>query len=288
MDVASFLRTLLLGLQLGVIFALLVSGLTIIFGLMDVINLAHGSLYMLGAYFGVAILGLTGNFWIALLLAPLLVGVVGVVMEVLTIRPLYGRNPLYHILLTLGLAFILEEVVRIIWGARARDFPTPIEGSIDLVVVSFPTYRIFLLLVGAGVLIGIAIALERTHYGALIQASGHDPEMVQALGIDVRLLYTVVFFIASVLAGLAGMLLGPIRAVQPSMWFTIILLAFAIIIIGGLGSFRGAVVGSLLVGLLIAFGTLVVPGLTDMLVFMLMGVVLILRPSGLMGIEEVH
>jgi branched-subunit amino acid ABC-type transport system permease component len=289
-DLTSLLRTLLLGLQLGMTLALIVSGLTIIFGLMEVINLAHGSLYMLGAYFGVVLLGATGNFWLAVLLAPLLVGFVGVLLEVFTVRPLYGRNPLYHILLTLGLAFIIEEVVEEVWGATALNFPTPpaLGGTVDLVFTTYPSYRLFLLVASGLLLLGISVAFQRTHFGVLLQASGRDPEMVEALGVDVTRLFTVVFFVAAVLAGLAGVLLGPIRAVSPTMWFNIVILAFAIIVIGGLGSFRGGIVGSVLVGLINAFGSLVFPSLTDMLVFVLMAVVLIVRPSGLFGIGEVH
>lgn len=287
---ASLLRTLLLGLQIGMTLALVVSGLTIIFGLMDVINLAHGSLYMLGAYFGVVLFGIVGNFWIAILLAPLLVGIVGVVLEVFTVRPLYGRNPLYHILLTLGLAFIVEEVVKEVWGATALNYPTPqaLQGSIDLGFVTYPSYRLFLIVVSALLVLAIAVAFRTTHFGILMKASGRDPEMVEALGVDVRRFFTIVFFFAAGLAGLAGALLGPIRAVSPSMWFNVVIIAFAVIVIGGLGSFRGGVVGSLLVGLITAFGSLVFPSLTDMLVFLLMAVVLLVRPSGLFGIEEVH
>jgi branched-subunit amino acid ABC-type transport system permease component len=290
MGLASFANTLLLGLQLGMTLALIVSGLTIIFGLMDVINLAHGSLYMLGAYLAVAILGVTGNFWIALIIAPILVGIVGIFLEIFTVRPLYGRDPLYHILLTLGLAYIFEELIKIVWGVTPLNFPSPalLQGSVDLGIVTYPSYRLFLLVFSTVLILAMGAVFKWTHFGILMRASGRDPEMVNALGVNVKRLFTVVFFFAAALAGLAGVLLGPIRAVNPSMWFGVVIIGFAIIVIGGLGSLRGAVIGSILVGLVTAFGSLVASSLTDLLVFVLMAVVLVIRPSGLFGIEEVH
>lgn len=281
----ALLHATILGLQFGMTLALLVTGLTLVFGLMDVINLAHGSLYMLGAYFGVTLVDAGGTFWLALVVAPLAVGVVGLLMEVFALRPLYGREPLYQILVTLGLAFVVEESIKEIWGASAQNFSAPalLGGAVDLAGVTYPRYQAFVLLFTTALVAAIWVGLERTNVGVLLQATAHDPEMVDALGFDVSRVFTGVFAVSAVLAGLAGVLLGPTRAVAPSMWFNVVLIAFAVIVIGGLGSFRGAVVGSLLVGLLTGYAALLVPSHTEMLVFVLMAVVLLVRPAGIFG-----
>lgn len=287
-ELTPVLRATAIGLQVGLILALIVTGLTIIFGLMDVINIAHGSLYMLGAYFGFTLVDATGSFWVALVIAPVLVGLMGLLIEVFTIRPLYGRNPLYQILVTLGIAFIIEELVKVLWGTSAHNFSTPglLAGEVDLIVITYPVYQLFVLVLSAIIVTGIWLGLRRTNFGILMRASAEDSDMVDALGYDVSRLFTVVFVFAAMLAGLAGVLIGPTRAVNPTMWFNVVLIAFAIIVIGGLGSFRGAVVGSLLIGLLTAYTALVVPSYTDMLVFILMGVILLIRPAGLFGTNQ--
>ncbi|PSP78984.1 branched-chain amino acid ABC transporter permease [Halobacteriales archaeon QS_1_68_20] len=281
----ALVRATILGLQFGTTLALLVAGLTLVFGLMDVINLAHGSLYMLGAYFGVTLVDAGGSFWLALVVAPVAVGVVGLLMEVFTLRPLYGREPLYQILVTLGLAFVVEESVKEVWGTSAQNFAAPavLAGSIDIAGVTYSQYQAFVLLFTTVLVAAIWVGLERTNVGVLLQATAHDPEMVDALGFDVSRVFTGVFAVSAVLAGLAGVLLGPARAVTPSMWFNVVLLAFAIIVIGGLGNFRGAIVASLLVGLLTGYAALLVPSYTELLVFALMAVVLLVRPAGIFG-----
>lgn len=284
-SVAGLVQATFLGLQIGMTLILIVAGLTLIFGMMDVINVAHGSLYMLGAYFGLSLVNVTGSFWLAVLVAPLLVGLVGVVIEVFTIRPLHGRNPLYHILLTFGLLIIIEEGVRVFWGSHVYNITTPevVDGTIRVGFVSYPEYRAFLFVASTVVVLALWLALSRTDFGILMKASAHDAEMVSALGVDVSRVFTVVFAAGAALAGLAGVLLGAQRGFDPTAGVAVIIEAFAVVVIGGLGSFRGAVVGALLVGLLESYLALVSPALAELSVFVLMALVLLVRPSGLYG-----
>lgn len=286
--IESLLRATLLGLQLGMTLALIAAGLTLIFGMMDVINFAHGALYMLGAYIGLVIADLFGSFWLALLLAPLVVGIIGAGIEIFSLRPLYGRNPLYHILLTFGLAIMAQGIIVQIWGARSRRIPAPelLSGSVSIGPVTYPVYWLFVLAFST-VLIGmIWIAIERSDLGILMRASAHDTEMVDALGVDVKKVFTAVFIFGAVLAAIAGVLLGASRSVHPGMGFGVIIEAFVIVVIGGLGSFKGAIYAALLIGLVIAYGALIAPALTDLFIFTLMAAVLIIKPSGLFGATE--
>jgi branched-subunit amino acid ABC-type transport system permease component len=288
-DVGTLLKTLLFGLQLGMTLVLITVGLTLIFGMMDVINIAHGSLYMLGAYFGLTVVGVTGNFWLALVVAPLVVAIVGALMEVFTIRPLYGRDPLYHILLTFGIALIVQGFVEDTWGGRVKSITEPavLSGIFDFGIMTFPKFRLFIAVLSTIVVVAIWLLFARTNSGIIMRAAGHDSEMVDALGIDVSRVFTGVFVFGAFLAGLAGVLLGTARAVDPAMGTDIIIQAFAIVVIGGLGSFVGAVVGALAVGVLNAFGSLYLSTLVDLLVFVLMAGVLMVKPSGLFGSSEV-
>lgn len=282
---ATLVQATFIGLQIGMTLILIAAGLTLIFGMMDVINVAHGSLYMLGAYFGLTLVHVTGNFWLAVVVAPVLVGAVGVVIEVFTVRPLQGRNPLYHILLTFGLLIIIEEFVGVIWGAQVQNIRTPsaVDGTLVVGPIAYPEYRAFLLVASTVVVAAIWLALSRTDFGILMTASAHDAEMVSALGVDVSRVFTVVFAAGAALAGLAGVLLGAQLGFQPTTGVAVIIEAFAVVVIGGLGSFRGAVVGALLVGLLEAYLALLTPALADLSVFVLMALVLLVRPSGLFG-----
>ena len=286
MSFASLLETTLLGVQTGMTLILIASGLTLVFGLMDVANLAHGSFVMLGAYFGFAIVtsGL-GNFWLALVAVPIALGAIAFGVERLTIRPLYEEDPLNTLLVTLGLAIIVQEAVSLVWGSHPKsiDVPAVISGSTDLGLFTYPTFRLFLLVCSLLIVLGIWYVLSRSDFGIIMRASEHDPEMVEALGRDVWAIYTVVFVVGAMLAGFGGVLLGGARAIDPGMGLAIIIQAFAIIVIGGLGSFRGAVIGSLVIGLLTVFGALYFPAFAEMMTFVLMGIVLIVKPSGLFG-----
>ncbi|WP_247004192.1 branched-chain amino acid ABC transporter permease [Halosolutus gelatinilyticus] len=286
--VETILRATLLGLQLGVTLALIAAGLTLIFGMLDVINFAHGALYMLGAYFGAVIAAELGSFWLALVLAPLFVGVVGAAIEVLSLRPLYGRNPLYHILLTFGFAIMIQGTVLQVWGGQARRIARPdlLTGSVAIGSLNYPLYRLFVLVVGTILIVAIWLAIERSNFGILMRASAHDTEMVNALGIDVSKVFTGVFVFGAVLAGLAGVLLAVSRSVNPGMGMGIIIEAFVIVVIGGLGSFRGAVYTALLIGLVTSYGALIAPTLTELFLFGLMAVVLMIKPNGFFGTTE--
>lgn len=282
---ATLIQATFLGLQIGMTLILIAAGLTLIFGMMDVINVAHGSLFMLGAYFGLSLVNLTGNFWLSVIVVPGLVGFVGVVIEILTIRPLQGRNPLYHILLTFGLLIMIEELVNLVWGGQVQNITTPalVDGTLVVGPISYPEYRAFLLVASAVVVAIIWVALAYSDFGILMQASAHDAEMVSALGVDVSRIFTVVFAAGAALAGLAGVLVGAQQGFDPTTGVAVIIKAFAVVVIGGLGSFRGAVVGALLVGLLESYLAIFASPISELSVFVLMAAVLLVRPSGLFG-----
>ncbi len=273
------------GLVLGMIFVLLAIGLSLIFGLLTVVNFAHGSLYMLGAYFGVFMFGFTKNFWISLVVAPLLVGTLGLLIERFHIRRLYNRSPDDPLLLTFGLSLIIVEAVRMIWGkiGLTLDPPKALAGAVNLGFMYFPGYRIFVIGITIAVLIAIWLFLERTNVGLIIRAGSRDPLMVRALGIDLSRIWLLVFGIGTALAGLAGILAGPMRGVYAEMGVTMVIESFVVIVVGGMGSLVGAVVAGLLMGQVVGLTTFFAPALSEIMVFVAMAVVLLVRPSGLFG-----
>ena len=273
------------GLVLGMIFVLLAIGLSLIFGLLTVVNFAHGSLYMLGAYFGVFVFGVTGNFWLSLIIAPLMVGTVGLLIERFLIRRLYGRSPDDPLLLTFGLSLIIVEGVRIIWGkiGLTIDPPKALGTAVNLGFMNFPAYRLFVIAVTVAVLVAIWLFLERTNVGLIIRAGSRDPLMVRALGIDLSRIWLLVFGIGTGLAGLAGILAGPMRGVYAEMGVTMVIESFVVIVVGGMGSLVGAVVAGLLMGQVVGLTTYFAPALAEIMVFIAMAVVLLVRPSGLFG-----
>jgi branched-chain amino acid transport system permease protein len=273
------------GLVLGMIYVLLAVGLSLIFGLMTVVNFAHGALYMLGAYFGVLLLGYTKSFWVALIVAPLMVGALGLLIERFLIRRLYGRSPDDPLLLTFGLSLILVEGVKVFWGkiGLTLDPPRALAGAVDLGFMTFPAYRLFLVAVIVAVLIALYFFLERTNIGLIIRAGSRDPLMVRALGIDLGRVWLLVFGLGTALAGLAGILAGPMRGAYAEMGVTMVIESFVVIVVGGMGSLLGAVVAGLLIGQVVGLTTLFVPKLAEIMVFMVMAVVLLVRPSGLFG-----
>ena len=273
------------GLVLGMIFVLLAIGLSLIFGLLTVVNFAHGSLYMLGAYFGVFVFGVTRNFWLSLIVAPLMVGTVGLLIERFLIRRLYGRSPDDPLLLTFGLSLIIVEGVRIIWGkiGLTIDPPKALATAVNLGFMNFPAYRLFVIAVTVAVLVAIWLFLERTNVGLIIRAGSRDPLMVRALGIDLSRIWLLVFGIGTGLAGLAGILAGPMRGVYAEMGVTMVIESFVVIVVGGMGSLVGAVVAGLLMGQVVGLTTYFAPALAEIMVFVAMAVVLLVRPSGLFG-----
>ena len=284
-ELSTLLAQVFTGLVLGMIYVLLAIGLSLIFGLMTVVNFAHGALFMLGAYFGVFVLTYTKNFWIALIVAPLMVGALGLLMERFLIRRLYGRSPDDPLLLTFGLSLILVEGVKLVWGkiGLTLDPPRALAGAVNLGFMSFPAYRIFLIGVTVAVLIGLYFFLGRTNIGLIIRAGSRDPLMVRALGIDLGRVWLVVFGIGTALAGLAGILAGPMRGAYAEMGVTMVIESFVVIVVGGMGSLLGAVVAGLLIGQVVGLTTLFIPKAAEIMVFVVMAVVLLVRPSGLFG-----
>ncbi len=284
-EFSTLLAQVFTGLVLGMIYVLLAIGLSLIFGLMTVVNFAHGALYMLGAYFGVFLLGYTRSFWVALIVAPLMVGALGLLIERFLIRRLYGRSPDDPLLLTFGLSLILVEGVKVFWGkiGLTLDPPRALAGAVDLGFMTFPAYRLFLVAVIVAVLIALYFFLERTNIGLIIRAGSRDPLMVRALGIDLGRVWLLVFGLGTALAGLAGILAGPMRGAYAEMGVTMVIESFVVIVVGGMGSLLGAVVAGLLIGQVVGLTTLFVPKLAEIMVFMVMAVVLLVRPSGLFG-----
>ena len=286
--VAVLLPQLLHGLVFGAALGLLALGLTVIFGLLGVMNFAHGELFMMGAYAGVAVIGLTGSFWIALLAAPLIVGVIGAVTEAATLRPLYRREPLYGLILTFGLALVFREGIRQIFGGDMRRILPPFTGSTPLLGMTYPNYRLFLLAASSVVLLTIWLFFTKTRAGIIVRAAVQDAEMLDGLGVDVRRVFTLTFAGSAALAALAGMLLAPVFTVYPYMGAEMILLAFIVVILGGMGSMGGSVVAAFAIGVAQAlFSLWMNPQRVAIAIFGIMLVVLIVRPRGFFGREGV-
>jgi len=269
------------------LYILVALGLNIILGLMGVINFSHGAFFMLGAYVMYTLSPRLG-FWPAIPVAALLVGLLGMAFESTLIRPLYRRLPEYTLLLTFGTALIFTEVVRRIWGDDAVRVSTPayMPDSISLGSVQFPFYRDFLLVIITIVILAVVwLLLNKTNIGIIIRAGTRDAEMVKILGINMPLMFTFVFGIGSFMAGLAGALAAPIYAVQPQLASQWIVLTFVIVIVGGIGSFWGAIVGGLLIGIVSSLVALIWAPAVDLSGFLIMGIILLIRPRGLFGVE---
>ena len=288
MTAEAFATQLLNGLTIGAILMLIAMGLTLIFGLMGVVNFAHGSLYMLGAYLGLEVVNATGQFWLALIAAPVGVGVFGYLLERTAIRSLYGRDPLLHVLLTFGVAVVVSEIVEIIWGPRIQPLapPAALSGSVEFLGIQYPSYRLAVLLVAAGVAGAVWVVLRRTNIGLIIRSGTYDHEMVEALGINIRRAFTGVFVAGAMLAALSGVLIAPMRSVHPEMGSEVIVLAFIAVIIGGLGSVGGAICGALLIGVAEVLGALVIPGMARATIYAIVILVLLAKPTGLFGTQQ--
>ena len=286
--VAALLPQLLHGVVFGAALGLLALGLTVIFGLLGVMNFAHGELYMLGAYAGIVVIGATQSFWVALLVAPLLVGIVAALTEVATLRPIYRREPLYGLILTFGLALVFREGARQIWGGDMRRIMEPISGSTPLLGMTYPKYRLFLLVTASLLLLAIWLFFTRTRAGVLVRAAVQDAEMLDGLGVNVPRVFTLTFAGSAALAALAGLLLAPVFTVYPQMGVEMILLAFIVVILGGMGSMGGSVVAAFVIGILQSLLTLWMnPQRVAIAIFGIMILVLIVRPRGFFGREGV-
>jgi branched-chain amino acid transport system permease protein len=282
---AALAAQIFTGLVLGGILVLLAIGLSLIFGLMTVVNFSHGALYMLGAYVAFTILSVTKSFWVSLVLAPLVVGALGLLIQRFLIRRLYGRSPDDPLLLTFGLSLVIVESVKVVWGkvGLTVDPPRDLAGAVNLGFMNFPVYRLFVVAVTAVVLIGLWLFLEKTNVGLIIRAGTRDPLMVRALGVDLGRIWLLVFGLGIALAGLAGVLAGPMRGVYAEMGVEIIIECFVVVVVGGMGSLAGAVVAGLLIGEIVSLTTFFAPKLAEIVVFLVMAVVLLVRPSGLFG-----
>lgn len=291
MSIDAILTQLLMGLTVGVNLVLVATGLTLVFGMMGVINFAHSALFMLGAYVGLVATTRLGSFWLGLLIAPPVIGLLGAAMERWLLRPLRERYPLSHLLpllLTFGLSLFFEGSAKVIWGADivSLNKPALLGGSVSLGRITFPTYWLFALVAAAVLAAAVWLVVERTSLGLSIRAATQDPTMAAVLGVNVQRLNTIVFALGSGLAGAAGVILGTMTSLSPQMGAGIVLDAFIAIVIGGLGSFTGAIVGSLLLGQVQSFGVALLPAFHTPLIFLVMAVVLVLRPSGLFGAAE--
>jgi branched-chain amino acid transport system permease protein len=290
-SIDAILTQLLMGLTVGVNLVLVATGLTLVFGMMGVINFAHSALFMLGAYVGLVAATRLGSFWLGLLIAPPAIALLGAAMELSLLRPLRERYPLSHLLpllLTFGLSLFFEGSAKVIWGADivSLNKPALLGGAVSLGRITFPTYWLFALVAAAVLAAAVWLVVERTSLGLAIRAATQDPTMAAVLGVNVQRLNTIVFALGSGLAGAAGVILGTMTSLSPQMGAGIVLDAFIAIVIGGLGSFTGAIVGSLLLGQVQSFGVALLPAFHTPLVFLVMAVVLVLRPSGLFGAAE--
>ncbi|MBX9589681.1 MAG: branched-chain amino acid ABC transporter permease [Hyphomonadaceae bacterium] len=285
MDVQLIAMQLLSGAVLGAVLVMTALGFTIIFGMLGVVNFAHGALFMIGAYAGVAVAMQTGSFWWALLVAPLAVGALGLLIERFLIRPLYNRPADDPILLTFGLGYVLVEVVRIVFGNDGIPFSTPaaLVGVVNLGIGYFPIYRLFVIAVVALILALLWLGLEKTRFGLIVRAGARDPQIMRVLGVDMRRLWFLVFGVGIGLTALGGVLAAPMRNVNPEMGALVLAEAFVVTVIGGLGSIVGAVVAGILVGLVVSLTSLVAPEMATISMFALMALVLLIRPQGLFG-----
>ncbi|MES2951514.1 MAG: branched-chain amino acid ABC transporter permease [Pseudomonadota bacterium] len=284
----AFLGQLLLGLVNGAFYAMLSLGLAVIFGLLGVVNFAHGALYMLGAFAAWFMLEKLGiNYWFALILAPLSVGVLGVIIERLFLKRLYKLDPLYGLLLTFGLALIIEGVFRELFGATGQSYPVPdlLQGATDLGFMTLPNYRAFVVLASLLVCMGTWYLIERTRLGAYLRAGTENAALVQAFGINVPLMVMLTYGAGAALAALAGVLAAPIIQVSPLMGSNLIIVVFAVVVIGGMGSIMGSILTGLGLGVIEGLTRVFYPEASGIVVFVIMVIVLMFRPAGLFGKE---
>jgi branched-chain amino acid transport system permease protein len=295
MDFYTFLIQLLNSVQYGLLLFLVASGLTLVLGIMGIINVAHGSFYMIGAYLAWSLAERLGSLWIAIPAGVLLTVAVGMALEWLVIRKLYRRDHLYQVLLTYGLILVFEDARSVVWGDDVHGVPIPgvLAGALPLTDnLSYPVYRLFISSVCLAVALGMYWIIQKTRLGMVVRAGYSNREMVQSLGINIELVYRVVFAFGVALAALAGMIAAPVSSVFPGMGNQVLIICFVVVVIGGMGSVKGALLASLLIGLVDTFGKVVhlelagvrlLPELSSMTVYLLMAVVLLWRPEGFFG-----
>lgn len=281
-DLSFWTLQTLNALQLSMLLFLLSIGLTVIFGLMHFVNLAHGALYALGAYFAATVAS-TAGFWVALLVAPLGVAVVGMVLYGGLIQRMRKSGPMAQVLVTFGLIFVLLDLTRIFWGdlALAINTPAALSGRVDILGTGYPAYRLFIIALGLAIFAALALILSRTQIGAMIRAGVDNDAMAACMGINVERLFFIVFCVGCALAGLAGAVAAPLLSVTPGMGLEILIPTLIVIVIGGLGSLKGAIAGSLIYGFVQTFGAVLLPGVASILIYALLAAVLLLKPVGL-------
>jgi branched-chain amino acid transport system permease protein len=276
------------GLVYGMLLFLVASGLTLVFGMMGVLNLAHAGFYMLGAYFAYSVVVWSGQFWVSLIFAPICVGIAGGLVERFLLRKVHISGHVYELLLTFGVFLVLGEIVKWFWGNAPLpvSVPASLSGSVRIMGATYPYYRLFILGCGVGVLLLMAGVIMKTRIGITIRAAVSDAEMANALGTNVPMVFLSVFSTGSALAGLGGVIAGPFLTTYPGMGFDILVDTFVVIVIGGFGSLLGALVASIMIGELQSYGILILPKFALVFQFILMAVVLIVRPTGLFGEKE--
>ena len=284
MDIANFLIQLLNSVQYGLLLFMLAAGLTLIFGIMGVVNLAHGSFYMLGAYLAWSLSTAFGSLSLAIAGGLVLSVVFGLALEWLLFRHFYNRDHLDQVLLTFGLIYIFEELRSIVWGddVHGVTIPAALSASIELTdTLSYPVYRLFMSAVCIALALGLYFLISKTRLGMKIRAGAFNRSMAEALGINIKLIHSVVFALGVGLAAVAGMIAAPVASVYPNMGAQVLIMCFVVVVIGGIGSVRGALIAALLVGLVDTFGKVLLPSMAGMLVYMLMAAVLLFKPEGL-------
>jgi branched-chain amino acid transport system permease protein len=275
------------GLQLAMLLFLLSVGLSIVLGLMNFINLAHGTLYMLGAYFGLTVASATGSFWLALAIAPAATGLVGMGLYQFLLRRLGGGSPLRQILLTFGVVYVGSEIVRIVWGngSYSIDVPAVLAEPVSVFGTPYPGYRVFIIGSGLATMAILFLLLERTRIGAIVRASVDDRESAECLGINTQQLFLTIFGLGCMLAGFAGVVAAPVLSVYPGMDFAVLIYILIIVVIGGPGSLPGAALGSLLVGMADTYGRVFIPQFSAFLIYVVAAVFLLLRPQGFVALR---
>jgi len=286
MDLATFLVQTLNGVQYGFLLFLVASGLTLIFGIMGIINLAHGAFYMLGAYLTYWLMGYTSNLALAILGGMVIMIVIGYLIERLAISYLYKRDHLHQVLLTYGLILIIDDLQKILWGTDFYSVPVPdmLKGGLQLTEnQEYPFYRLFISLICMIIAAGLYFLINKTKLGMMIRAGASNREMTQALGIDISKVFAIVFSLGVALAAFSGMIGSPISSVFPGMGGSILIISFVVVVIGGIGSVKGAFVGAMIIGLADTFGTVLLPEFASVVVYGVMAIVLLWRPQGLFG-----
>jgi branched-chain amino acid transport system permease protein len=270
-------------LQFSMTLFLLAVGLTIIFGLMKIVNLAHGSLYMIGAYLGLSITNYTDSFWLALILAPILTALIGAILYSILFKHIQNADPMKQVLLTFGLIYISLDSVRLLWGTMSHSISAPniLSDSILLINEPYPSYRLFVITIGLIVLFTLYIILEKTKIGAKVRASVDDPETAQLLQINTDKILFYTFALGCGLAGLAGITVAPILGVEPGMDMEVLVLTLIVVVVGGPGSLKGAIIGSLLIGFVDSFGKVYIPQLAQIIIYAVMALTILFRPDGL-------